>query len=65
MTIAGLYALAVSRGCEHLPIVIEYACGDDYYSLEDEPLEVEDIEYNNEKVRISISQWDFKGNLRF
>jgi len=49
MTIAGLYAFAVAHGIEHLPIMINYDCSDDYYGLH-EPLEKDNIDADNEAV---------------
>ncbi len=54
MTIAELYHYAVSLGIENLPMIVTYECSDDWYGFE-EPLEVKNIEVDNETVIVNFS----------
>ena len=53
MTVAELYNYCKELGVENDEIQISYYCGDDYYDLEDEPIDEEMIKLKKNVVSIT------------
>lgn len=58
MTIKDLYYLAEKKGWENAKILVNYECNDDWYSLENIPIERNNLRYNKHRKELHITLYD-------